>query len=306
MRRRQAALDELSARIAWATSADDRVEPLRGLQLLRASSPTALRHGVVAPACCVIAQGRKEILLGRSRYTYDPARYLLTTIDVPVASQILDASHERPYLSVRLQLDPMLVSAVLLECDLPVRALQPAAQAIGVSPLDTDLLDVMVRLVRLIDDPAEARVPAPLVTRELIARLLMGTQGDRLRHMAMAGGFTHRIARAVGLLRSDVRRPLRMAHIAEELGMSVSSLHHQFKAVTAMSPLQYQKRLRLQEARRLMLGEQLDAASAGARVGYDDASQFSRDYKRLFGRPPARDIGHLRAAKHDGRQAAPP
>ena len=155
----------------------------------------------------------------------------------------------------------------------------------------------MVRLVRLLDSPAdEARFLAPLVTREIVYRLLMGAQGDRLRQIAVLGGHSHRIAEAIERLRKDFDQPLRIEDIARELGMSVSGFHHHFRAVTAMSPLQFQKQLRLQEARRLMLGEDLDAASAGYRVGYGDASHFTREYKRLFGAPPMRDVERLREA----------
>jgi AraC-like DNA-binding protein len=169
-------------------------------------------------------------------------------------------------------------------------------KAIDVSPLDASLLDAVVRLIRLLDSPTDIRVLAPLVIREIIYRLLMGTQGARLRHIAILGGDTHRIARVVDLLRKEFKEPLHVESIAQELGMSVSGLYHQFKAITAMSPLQFQKRLRLQEARRLMLGEHLDAASAGSRVGYDDAAHFNREYKSLFGQPPMRDVERLREA----------
>jgi AraC-like DNA-binding protein len=151
-------------------------------------------------------------------------------------------------------------------------------------------------LARLLDSPAEERVLRPLITREIVYRLLMGEQGNRLRHLALLGGHTDRITEAVERLRRDFNQPLRIDSLARELGMSVSGFHHHFKAVTAMSPLQFQKQLRLQEARRIMLGESLDAASAGYRVGYDDASQFSREYKRLFGQPPMRDVERLREA----------
>ena len=167
-------------------------------------------------------------------------------------------------------------------------------RAIDVSPLDANLLDAFVRLVRLLDSPAEARVLLPLITREIVYRLLMGEQGARLRHLAMLGGYTPHIARAVERLRQDFDQPLRVEQLAHELGMSVSGFHHHFKAVTALSPLQFQKQLRLQEARRLMLGEDLDAASAAYRVGYQDASHFNREYKSLFGVPPMRDVQRLR------------
>jgi len=260
-------------------------------------------HGVSKPAFCVIAQGSKEVFLGEHRYQYDPAHYLLTTVELPVVSQVLEASQTQPYLSVRLQLDPTLVGSVLVEADIPSPPGHGDVKAIDVSLLDASLLDAVVRLVRLLDSPAEARVLAPLVTREIVYRLLMRAQGARLRHIAVLGGYTHCMSRAVDLLRKDFNQPLRIESIAQELGMSISGFHHQFKAVIAMSPLQFQKRLRLQEARRLMLGENLDAASAGYRVGYDDASHFNREYKSLFGLPPMRDVERLRegAREHVGR-----
>lgn len=290
----QANRAELVACIARAIRDDGRTEPLKGLSLYRSSSPTGPVHGVSQPAFCVIAQGSKEVFLGKDCYQYDPAHYLLTTVELPVVSQILEASQEQPYLSLRLQLDPTLVGSVLVEADLPSPRGEGEVKAIDVSPLDASLLDAVVRLVRLVDSPTDARVLAPLVTREIIYRLLMGAQGVRLRHIAVLGGYTHGIARVVDLLRKDFKEPLHIESIAQELGMSVSGLYHQFKAVTAMSPLQFQKRLRLQEARRLMFSEHLDAASAGSRVGYDDAAHFNREYKSLFGLPPIRDVERLR------------
>jgi len=292
----QANRAELVERIARAIPDDGRVEPLKGVYLFRASSPTELLHSVYTPAFCVIAQGSKEVFLGEERYQYDPAHYLLTTVELPVVSQIREASKEQPYLSFRLQLDPALVGSVLVEADLPSPRGEGEVKAIDVSPLDASLLDAVVRLIRLLESPTDARVLAPPVTREIIYRLLLGAQGARLRHIAVLGGDTHRIARVVDLLRKDFKEPLRVESIAQELGMSISGLYHQFKAVTAMSPLQFQKRLRLQEARRLMLGEHLDAASAGSRVGYDDSAHFNREYKSLFGLPPMRDVERLREA----------
>ncbi len=285
---------ELIVRISRAIPEDGMREPLPGLYLHRLSSRTAPVHGVSHPALCVIAQGSKEILLGADRYQYDPAHYLLTTVELPVVSQILEASPEQPYLSLRVRLDPTLVGAVLVEADVPSPREHGTVKAMDVSPLDAGLLDAVVRLVKLVDSPGDARVLAPLVMREIVYRLLVGAQGARLRHLAVQGGYTHNIARAVELLWKDFNQPLRIERLAQELGMSVSGFHHQFKAVTAMSPLQFQKRLRLQEARRLMLGEHLDAASAGSRVGYDDAAHFNREYKSFFGLPPMRDVERLR------------
>jgi AraC-like DNA-binding protein len=295
--RAQAGRDELAGRIARAVREDGTVEPQEGLHLARTSSPTEAVHGVSTPSFCVIAQGSKEILLGDDRYRYDPAHYLITTAALPVSGRVLEASEERPYLSLRLDLDPALVGSVMVEASHPAPRGHAAVRAIDVSPLDASLLDAVVRLVGLLDSPAEeARFLRPLVTREIVFRLLRGEQGSRLHHVAALGGHAHRIGRAIERLREDFDRPLRVEDVAREVGMSVSSFHHHFRAVTAMSPLQFQKQLRLQEARRLMLGEDLDVAGAGRRVGYGDASQFTREYKRLFGAPPARDVVRLREA----------
>ena len=171
--------------------------------------------------------------------------------------------------------------------------------AIDVSPLDAGLLDAVVRLVRLLEAPADAPYLAPLVIREIVYRLLKGEQGARLSQVADEGGRAHRVTRAVERLRSEFDRPLRVEELARELGMSVSGFHHQFKALTALSPMRFQKQLRLQEARRLMLAEDLDAASAGHRVGFRDASHFNREYKRLFGAPPMRDLDRLRGSDRE-------
>lgn len=290
----QASRDELVERIARAIRDDGTVDPLPGVRLRRASSPMELGPGVSYPSFCVIAQGSKEILLGDYRYRYDPAQYLIATIELPIASWIIEASKERPYLGLIVKLDCTLVGSVMVEAGHPVPRGASVVTAIDVSPLDAGLLDAVVRLVRLLDSSADARFLAPLVTREIIYRLLVGEHGGRLGHLAGLGSSAHRIAEAVERLRKGFDRPLRIEDTARELGMSVSGFHHHFKAVTGMSPLQFQKQLRLQEARRLLLGEHLDAASAGYRVGYDDASHFNREYKRLFGAPPMRDAQRMR------------
>jgi AraC-like DNA-binding protein len=300
--RAQASREELAERIARAVREDGTVEPLEGLRLRRESSPTELGHSVSFPALCVVAQGSKEVLLGDDRYRYDPAHYLITTAALPIATRVTGASEERPYLGLVLRLDPALVGSVMVEASHPASRGHAAVRAFDVSPVDAGLLDAGLRLVRLLDSPAEeARFLRPLVTREIVFRLLNGEQGGRLCHTAVLGGHghSHSIARALERLRKDFDQALRIEDIARELGMSVSGFHHHFKAVTAMSPLQFQKQMRLQEARRLMLGEDLDAASAGYRVGYGDASHFNREYKRLFGAPPVRDVERLREAAVD-------
>ena len=300
--RLQADREELVERIGRAMREDGTTQPFQGFHLYRRSSPLELLHGVSEPSVAVIAQGSKEVLLGENRYRYGPSHYLLATVELPTIRRVLEASQERPYLSLRLELAPTLVGSVMLEAGhsshswLPGRA---DVRGIDVSLLDANLLDAFVRLVRLLDSPAETPVLLPLITREIIYRLLVGEQGGRLRHLAILGGYTPHIARAVARLRQDFDQPLRIERLARELGMSVSGFHHHFKAVTALSPSQFQKQLRLQEARRLMLGEDLDAASAAYRVGYHDASHFNREYKSLFGVPPMRDVQRLREAAQD-------
>ena len=289
--------DELVRRIARAVREDGRVRPLKGLMLHRESSPAeCAQHSISSAAFCVIAQGSKDVFLGDDRYHYDPMHYLLATAELPVASHITEATPERPFLSLCIKLDPALVSSVMVEAKYTSSHKRANVRAMNVSALDAGLLDAIVRLVRLLDTPDEAPFLMPLITREIVYRLLQGEQGDRLCHIALQEGKTHRIARAIKWLRKDFDQPLRIDDIAQELGMSTSSFHHHFKAVTALSPLQFQKQIRLQEARRLMLGEGLNAASAGYRVGYNNASQFNREYKRLFGLPPLRDVERLREA----------
>ncbi len=292
--RMQADRAELVERIARAIHEDGVIQPLQGVHLGRLSAPLEKVHSVLEPSFCVIAQGSKEVFLGDTRYQYDPFHYLLTTLDLPRVSQVLEASKGRPYLSFRLELDPNLVGSVMVEAGHITPPGNTDVRAIDVSPLDASLLDAVVRLVRLLDSPAEARILLPLISREIVYRLLMGDQGGRLCHLTASGGYTPTITRAIQRIRQNFDQSIRIEDVAQELGMSVSSFHHHFKAVTAMSPLQFQKRLRLQEARRLMLGEDLDAAGAAYRVGYNDASHFNREYKSLFGDPPVRDVQRLR------------
>lgn len=292
--RLQSDRDELIWLIARAVREDGKIEPVKGMILQRASSPGEPLHIVADPSFCVIAQGRKEIILCEESYQYDPAHYLLITTELPVTGHIREASQEKPYLSFRLILDAALVQSVMVETDDTSPQNQTDLRAISVSSLEGDLLDAVLRFVRLVDRPAEAPFLAPLIKREIIFRLWRGEQSARLRHIAANSSYTTPIAKAIERLRTQFDQPLRIEEIAHESGMCVSGFHHHFKAVTAMSPLQFQKVLRLQEARRLMLGEQLDAASAAFRVGYDDASHFSREYKRHFGLPPVRDIEQLR------------
>jgi AraC-like DNA-binding protein len=293
--RLQSNREELVERIARALPEDGTLDAFSDFRLARSSKPTEPVQAVYQPAFCFVAQGRKQALLGEEVFRYDPGNYLIFTVDLPITFRVEEASKERPYLGCRLNLDPSLVASVVMESGIEQKKGDARLKAMDVSPTDANLLDAILRLVRLLDAPAERNVLGPLIIREIVFRLLVGGQGARLSHLLATGADTHRISRAIGYLRENFHQPLKMDDIAHQFGMSVSGFHHHFKSVTAMSPLQFQKQIRLQEARRLMLGEDLDAASAGFRVGYEDPAYFSREYKKLFGAPPQRDIAKLRS-----------
>jgi AraC-like DNA-binding protein len=294
-KRTQSNREELAERIAQALPEDGTLDVSPDFRLARSSRPTAPVHAVYEPAFCFVAQGSKQALLGEEVFRYDPGHYLIFTVDLPLVFQVEEASKERPYLGFRLNLDPSLVASVMMESGIEIKKGDASAKALDVGPTDANLLDAVVRLARLLDSPFEVKVLAPLITREIVFRLLMGGQKARLGHLMASARDAGRISKAIGHLRENFDQQLKMDNIARELGMSLSGFHHHFKSVTAMSPLQFQKQIRLQEARRLMLGEDLDAASAGFRVGYEDPAYFSRDYKKLFGAPPQRDITKLRS-----------
>lgn len=291
-------ISELTALMERFTGRRDGEHPtaIAPLVLYRASASSAPVHNIYGATLCLIAQGRKHVYLMEERYPYDPAHYLLASVDLPVVGQVVEATPRVPYLGLRLDLDPSQISALILEAGLPGAAKGVApSRGIAVSRLEPVLLAVVVRLLRLLETPQDARVLAPMAIREILYHLLRGEQGERLRQIAADNTQTQRIARAIRYLKQNYAQPFRIEDVAREAYMSPSGLHHHFKAVTAMSPLQYQKTLRLQEARRLMLIEALDAATAGYRVGYDSPSQFSREYRRLFGAPPLRDVARLRS-----------
>ena len=271
---------------------------LPDVTLFRSDGPSGLLCGVYEPCVAVIAQGRKQVAVGDEQLHYGRGQYLLAALDVPATSTILDASPAQPYLSLALRLDLREVAGLMLDGTLApaVQEPQPGPRSMATGVLDTPLLDAFCRLLELADEPATLPVLGLLVRREIHCRLLAGVQGWRLRQMVQADGQGRRIARAVAQLRERFHEPLRVEALAREAQMSVSTFHQHFKALTAMSPLQYQKQLRLSEARRQMLVDNLDAATAAYRVGYESASQFSREYSRLFGAPPLRDIAVLRAA----------
>ena len=226
-----------------------------------------------------------------------PLNYLVVSMSLPVCGQIIEATPERPYLCLKIEVDPLIVNELLVQLGPAARTSQNDGRALFVARTDAPLLDAMLRLVRLLDTPAEAAVLAPLVLREIHYRVLTGELGQRLRELCRVEGPSRRIAQVIERLKTHYAEPLRIEQLAATAHMSPSALHERFKAATAMTPLQFQKQLRLQEARRLMLIEGLDAAAAGYRVGYESPSQFSREYRRLFGAPPRREVDAVRGAR---------
>lgn len=268
------------------------IEPLH---LVRCSSPTEFSHGLHKPGLCIVVQGRKEVLLFDELYLYDPLHYLVVSVTVPVAGRVIEASAETPYFCIRLDIEPALIAALVAETGCDAGPEQSEGRGLYLDRIDAPLLDATLRLVRLLETPQDIPVLAPLAIREIFYRLLQGNQGRHLHEVAVRDSQGHRVTRAIEWLNRNYVEPLRIDDLAQRVNLSTSTLHHRFKALTAMSPLQYQKQLRLQEARRLLMGGGLDVSSAGYRVGYESPSQFSREYSRLFGTSPVKDIARLRS-----------
>ncbi len=286
---------DLSARIARLTPADGTHQSaIPSLALIRSSGPTLCMPTVYQPCLGIVVQGRKRALLNGEVFHYDALNYLVVSVTLPAMGQVLEASVERPYLCLRLNLDLEEIGRLLLE--LGDRELPPATADRGlyVARMDEPLLDAVLRMVKLLDAPEDIPVLGPVVEREIYYRMLRGDLGYRLVDLAQGEGGNHRVVRAIEWLKRRYATPLRIEELAEAVHMSPSALHHRFKAVTAMSPLQYQKHLRLHEARRLMFADGVECATAGHRVGYESPSQFSREYRRLFGSPPRAEIARLR------------
>jgi len=281
-----------------------------GLRIHRIMHPGEPKHVIQAAAFAVIAQGAKRLLIGDEAYEYDPMHYLVSSVDLPAVAQVSVASACEPYLGLRLELDTGEIRALISDARLPPPERGEPSRGLYVHPLDPTLLDVVLRLLRLLDSPRDIPILAPMIKREILYRLLMNGQGALLRQTALHDSQVSRVSKAIRLLREHYAQPLRVDAIARDVHMSVSSLHFHFKEVTAMSPLQYQKQLRLQEARRLMLTGDISVALAARAVGYESTSQFSREYSRLFGAPPLRDKhrwqeeGEAAAPVRDGATAA--
>jgi AraC-like DNA-binding protein len=252
-------------------------------------------HMVYEPALCVIAQGCKQVLLGSEVVVHDQTHALVFAQNLPVTGHVIGASPEIPHLAVRLDLDVKELAALALELKVEARPPAAAVRGIYTTRLTPDLLHPMLRLVQLIERPQDIATLAPLATREILYRLLTGPGGGVLVQLAMPDSHSQRVAQVIALLHQRFRETLRIEDLAREVHWSTSALHHHFKAATAMTPVQYQKQIRLQEARRLLLAENIDASTAGHRVGYESPSQFNREYSRFFGAPPARDLKRMRA-----------
>ncbi|OPG85201.1 AraC family transcriptional regulator [Stutzerimonas stutzeri] len=285
------------ARLIDGLVRDDGMHPtaIDDLFLIRCSAPSELVHGLHKPALCIIVQGSKEVRLGDELYTYDALHYLVVSVTVPVAGRVLEASSGEPYLCIRLDIDPAMVATLVAESAPLSPPVEGAARGVYLDRIDAPLLDATLRLVRLLASPQDIPVLAPLAMREIFYRLLCGRQGRHLHEIAVRDSQGHRVTRAIEWLNRNYVEPLRIEELAQRVNLSSSTLHHRFKALTSMSPLQYQKQLRLQEARRLLIAEGLDVSSAGYRVGYESPSQFSREYSRLFGASPVKDLARLRS-----------
>jgi AraC-like DNA-binding protein len=285
----------LGERIAkWTNKKGRYVTPIPDFALSQYDAPTQMTHYMHEPSLCLVAQGAKRVLLGKETYTYDAYHFLITSVNLPVVAQVIEASKEKPFLGLFLKLNRRSIAEMFVDSDVPLPRPQQAGRAMSVSEVTSPLLDAFLRLIDLLDTPDDIPMIAPLVQKEILYRLLVGDQGERLRQMGAAGTQSHQIAQAIDWLKENFNRPLQVEELANYARMSTSTFHRHFRAVTSMSPLQYQKSLRLHEARRLMLTEHLDAASAAFQVGYESHTQFSREYSRMFGAPPLRDIKSIR------------
>ena len=289
------ALEELTKSITGRIDKADQLETvIPGLALWRRSEPTQPTSGMYEPSICLTAQGAKRVVLGDDVYVYDAHHFLITSVDLPTVWQIIEASRERPCVGLVLKLDLREISKLMVDSNLPPPRTQQSSRGMATGEVTLPLLSAFQRLIDLLAEPNDIPILAPIIQREILYRLLVGDQGARLRQIASAGSQSQQIARAIDWLKGNFARPLRIDDLATHVNMSPSTFHHHFRALTAMSPLQYQKWLRLNEARRLMLIEDSDAATAAFNVGYESPSQFSREYARLFGAPPLRDISNLR------------
>lgn len=289
------ALEALGISIArWADRPDRFETAIPGLSLFRQEEPTGPLSGMYEPSICLMAQGAKRVLLGDDSFVYDANHYLITSVHLPTVVQIISASREKPCLGLMLKLDQREISQLMADSKLPPPRGQQSSRGMGTGEVTLSLLAAFQRLIELLAEPQDIPILAPVIQKEIIYRLLVGDQGACLCQIAAAGSQSQQIARVINWLKGNFTQQLSIDDLAGQASMSSSTFHHHFRSMTALSPLQYQKQLRLHEARRLMLADQLDAATAAFQVGYESPSQFSREYNRLFGASPLRDITTLR------------
>ncbi|EJE8523384.1 AraC family transcriptional regulator [Vibrio parahaemolyticus] len=275
----------------WTGDANQYDTPISGLRFSRWTTPTPPTSYTHNPSICLIAQGRKRVLLGEESFIYDANHFLISSVDLPIIANIIEASEEQPYLGLIMELDLTEISQLIVDSELAFTQSKEAQKGIAVGELSESLLDAFVRLAELLDEGQNIKILAPIIKREVFYRLLMSEQGTRLHQIVTAGSHSHQIAKAIDWLKNNFVKPLSVGDLASYTGMSKSSFYTHFRSMT---PLQFQKKLRLSEARRLMLTENLDAMAATFKVGYESPSQFSREYSRLFGAPPSKDIKSLR------------
>ncbi|MFH4894236.1 AraC family transcriptional regulator [Vibrio sp. Y42_MX_L11] len=289
------AIEKLAKHIEkWANGANQYDTEIPGLRFSRWATPTPPTSYTHNPSICLIAQGRKRVLLGEDSFVYDANHFLISSVDLPIIANIIEASEDKPYLGVIMELDLTEISQLIVDSELTFNQSKEAQKGIAVGELSEPLLDAFLRLIELLDEGQSIKILAPIIKREIFYRLLITEQGARLNQIVTAGSHSHQIAKAVDWLKNNFVKPLSVSELAAYSGMSKSAFYTHFRSMTSMTPLQFQKKLRLSEARRLMLTENLDAMATTFKVGYESPSQFSREYSRLFGAPPSKDIKSLR------------
>jgi AraC-like DNA-binding protein len=300
----EVAIKSLAESIARCTQNGDQ-DPTRvpGLSIFQRENLTGPFSFRYEPSICLAVQGAKSVIIGDESYVYDAHHYLITSVHLPTTVQVLEATPEKPFLGLMLKLDLREISQLMVDSNLPQPRPQQSSRGMATGEITLPLIRTFQRLIELLDEEQDIPILASVIQREIMYRLLVGDQGERLRQIVSAGSKSQQIARVIEWLQSNFTLPLRVEELAEQANMSTTSFHNHFRSITALSPLQFQKQLRLQEAKRLMLADHMDAANAAFLVGYESPSQFSREYNRLFGAPPVRDITTLRqkGAAESGR-----